>query len=267
MLATPTTGLAHVKDGRLKAMVTTLSKRSSLLADVPTISATYSGFSLASWNGFLVPAKTPRGIIEKLARHVIAAAKDPGNVAQLTALGIEPNGTTPQEFRAQIEREQPQFDGAIKAANKGLKKNEAFKKGPGPGKIAPENFERMLAMPSEQRERLLEKLPPGQQNNLRKRFAQFDSLPPEEKARRLEMWRRLESLSPEKREVLTRQMQAFNALPEEQRVLMRRAINNLSRMDPEERQLRLESRAFQSRFSPAERQMISDLAGYPLPGR
>ena len=62
-------------------------------------------------------AKTPREIIDKLAQHVIAAAKDPTNVAQLTALGIEPNGTTPEEFRTQIDREQPQFDAAIKAAN------------------------------------------------------------------------------------------------------------------------------------------------------
>ena len=43
--------------------------------------------SLESWNGFLVPAKTPKEIIDKLAKHVIAAAKDPANVAQLTALG------------------------------------------------------------------------------------------------------------------------------------------------------------------------------------
>jgi tripartite-type tricarboxylate transporter receptor subunit TctC len=76
------------------------------------IGETYRDFSLASWNGFLVPAKTPPEIIDKLAKHVIAAARDPANVAQLTALGIEPNGTTPEQFRAQIEAEQPQFDAA-----------------------------------------------------------------------------------------------------------------------------------------------------------
>jgi hypothetical protein len=38
-------------------------------------------------------------------------------VAQLTRLGIVPNGTTPEETAAQIAREQPQFDIAIKAAN------------------------------------------------------------------------------------------------------------------------------------------------------
>ena len=46
--------------------------------------------------------KTPQEVVDKLARHVIAAARDPANVAQLTALGIEPGGTTPEEFVALI---------------------------------------------------------------------------------------------------------------------------------------------------------------------
>jgi tripartite-type tricarboxylate transporter receptor subunit TctC len=93
--------------------------RMKQLPDVPTVSETYPDFSLSSWNGFLVPARTPRVIVDKLAREVIAASRDPAVVSQLTKLGIEPNGTTPEEFAAQIVREQPQFDLAIKAANLG----------------------------------------------------------------------------------------------------------------------------------------------------
>jgi tripartite-type tricarboxylate transporter receptor subunit TctC len=87
------------------------------LPNVPTISELYPDFALNSWNGFLAPAKTPQAIVDKLAQRVIAAARDPAIVAQLTKLGIEANGTTPAEFAAQIAREQPQFDAAIKAAN------------------------------------------------------------------------------------------------------------------------------------------------------
>ena len=43
--------------------------------------------------------------------------RDPAVIEQLTKLGIEPNGTTPEESAAQIAREQTQFDIAIKAAN------------------------------------------------------------------------------------------------------------------------------------------------------
>ena len=89
----------------------------SQLPDVPTVSETYPNFSLSAWNGFLVSSKTPKPIVEKLAKHVIAAAKDPAVVAQLTKLGIVPNGTTPEESAAQIAREQAQYDIAIKAAD------------------------------------------------------------------------------------------------------------------------------------------------------
>jgi tripartite-type tricarboxylate transporter receptor subunit TctC len=107
----------QAESGKVRLLGVATATPMQQLPTVPTISSTFADFSLASWNGFLVPAKTPSEIIDKLARHVIAAAKDPANLAQLSALGIEPRGTTPEEFRAQIEREQPQFDAAIRAAN------------------------------------------------------------------------------------------------------------------------------------------------------
>ena len=107
----------QAESGKVTILGVATPQRMKQLVNVPTISETYPDMSLASWNGFMAPARTPQEIINKLARHVIAAAKDPANVAQLTTLGIEANGTTPEEFVAQIQREQPQFDAAIKAAN------------------------------------------------------------------------------------------------------------------------------------------------------
>jgi Protein of unknown function (DUF3106) len=139
----------------------------------------------------------------------------------------------------------------------------------GPRINAPnENVERLLAMPPEQRERVLEKLPAARQNALRKRFEQFDKRPPEERARLLEMWKHLETLSPEKRETLTRQMQAFNALPEERRKVLGPALNQLRRLSPEDRESRLNDEAFRARFSPEELKMMSDIAeNYPIPAK
>ncbi len=107
----------HAESGRVTLLGVAAPARMKQLPNVPTIGETYPDMSLQSWNGFLAPAQTPQPIIDKLAKHVIAAAKDPAAVAQLAALGIESNGTTPVEFAAQISREQPQFDDAIKAAN------------------------------------------------------------------------------------------------------------------------------------------------------
>jgi tripartite-type tricarboxylate transporter receptor subunit TctC len=109
--------IPHAESGKVRILGVATDQRMQQLADVPTISELFPNFALNSWNGFLAPAKTPQPIVDKLAKHVIAAARDPAVVAQLSKLGIEANGTTPQEFRAQIAREQPQFDAAIKAAN------------------------------------------------------------------------------------------------------------------------------------------------------
>src|SRR5437762_420780 len=93
----------------------------------------------------------------------------------------------------------PAAKGLPKGLPKGMPKN-GLPGGPGqkPGSPNP-NVERLLAMPPDQRDRVLEKLPPKLQENLRRRFEQFDKLPPEERARRIEMWKRFESLPPEKR--------------------------------------------------------------------
>jgi tripartite-type tricarboxylate transporter receptor subunit TctC len=107
----------QAESGKVRLLAVATPKRMTQLPDIPTINETYPGISLASWNGFLAPAKTPPEIVNKLAKHVIAAARDPGNVTQLKALGIEPNGTTPEELAALIDAEQPAFDAAIKAAN------------------------------------------------------------------------------------------------------------------------------------------------------
>jgi tripartite-type tricarboxylate transporter receptor subunit TctC len=109
--------IPHAKGGKIRILGVATDKRMQQLPDVPTISELFPNFALNSWNGFLAPGKTPKPIVDKLAKHVIAAARDPAIVAQLAKLGIQAQGTTPQEFVAQIAREQPQFDAAIKAAN------------------------------------------------------------------------------------------------------------------------------------------------------
>jgi tripartite-type tricarboxylate transporter receptor subunit TctC len=109
--------LPQAESGKVTLLGVAMPQRMKQLPNVPTINETYPDMSLPSWNGFMVPANTPTEIINKLAKHVIAAARDPANVAALTALGIVPGGNTPEEFAAQIASEQPRFDAAIKAAN------------------------------------------------------------------------------------------------------------------------------------------------------
>jgi tripartite-type tricarboxylate transporter receptor subunit TctC len=113
--------IPQAESGKIKLLGVATDQRMKQIPTVPTISETFPNFALSSWNGFLVPAATPRAVINKLATLVAAAARDPAIVAQLESLGITPNGTTPEEFAAQIAREQPLFDEAIAAA--GMKQN------------------------------------------------------------------------------------------------------------------------------------------------
>jgi len=156
------------------------------------------------------------------------------------------------------------------APRNGPAKNPEAPKGGGAPRLgAPGNpVERLMAMPPEQRERVLEKLPASQQANLRQRLERFDKLPPAERARLNQMWSTFNNLSPETQAVVTRQMQAFNALPDERRQALAPVLQRLRRMPEDERHALLGSEEFKSKFSVSEWQMLSDISqNFPLPVR
>lgn len=104
--------LPQAQDGKLRILGAAAEQPLGQLPHVPVI----KGTAIPTWNGFLAPAQTPKAVVDKLAKAIIAATKDPGIVSQLQKLGIEPNGTTPEEFAEWVRRDQPQFDAAIAAA-------------------------------------------------------------------------------------------------------------------------------------------------------
>lgn len=145
--------------------------------------------------------------------------------------------------------------------------NAGSKGGPRMGN-AGNPVERLLRMSPEQRERALEKLPPAQQERIRRRLQQFDSLPQAEKDRQLLRADQLWSLPADKQQLVRQQMQWVRQLPEDRRQLLQRAYRQLSRMPDEARRARLASDEFKGRFTPAEQQALADLSEYyPLPGK
>jgi Protein of unknown function (DUF3106) len=145
----------------------------------------------------------------------------------------------------------------------------APKTGEAPRLGAPGNpVERLMAMPPEKRDQILERLPPQQQANLRQRLDRFDKLPAAERDRLNRMWSTFNSLPPEKQAVVTRQMLAFNSLPEARRTDLKPVLQRLRLMPEDKRSALLNSEAFKNRFSEAELQMLADISqNYPLPGR
>jgi tripartite-type tricarboxylate transporter receptor subunit TctC len=107
--------LAEIKAGTLKAIATTASRRIPALPDVPTVRELgYASLELEGWNGLFAPAKTPKEIIERLQREVVAAVKHPDVAKRLQELGAEPVGSTPAEQDAMLRRQMDQFRPVIK---------------------------------------------------------------------------------------------------------------------------------------------------------
>lgn len=128
--------------------------------------------------------------------------------------------------------------------------------------------QRLIAMPPEKRERVLEKLPAQQQIRMRQALENFDRRPEAEKARWLQYFQRFSSLPPERQQILTHQLTAFNSLSEERRTILATEFVQLSRMPDSERQARINSEEFKNKFSPTELQMLSDISrDFPFPGR
>jgi hypothetical protein len=121
-------------------------------------------------------------------------------------------------------------------------------------------FERLLSMTPDQRERVIEKLPPQQQERLRARLDQFDHLPPAQKALRLGLANRYFALPPERQQAYQEQVQAFNKLPGPRRRIVAAELQSLWAMPDADRQARLGSEPYKSRFSPEELQMLNTIS-------
>ena len=117
MWATPTTGLSHVKDGKLRALATNLKSRSGLLPDVPTMTEVgVSQYSVVSWAALYGPAKIPRDVLARLNKEFLDAMKRPDVIAQMDKQAFAMNPTTPEELGAFTKSQLEAYRAILKAA-------------------------------------------------------------------------------------------------------------------------------------------------------
>ncbi len=115
--ATPVSSISQIKSGRARAIATTGAKRDALMGDVPTVAeAGYPGYEALNWYGYLAPAKTPREVVERIARDIGKALADPKVVAALAKTGVEPQPMTPDQFGKYIAREYQTWGKVVKDA-------------------------------------------------------------------------------------------------------------------------------------------------------
>ena len=96
--------LAFIKDGKLRALAVTATKRQAVLPDVPTVSESVPGYDGTAWFGIGAPKNTPKDIVAKLNSTINAGLADPALKKKLEDLGGVPMSVTPSRVR-QIHRQ------------------------------------------------------------------------------------------------------------------------------------------------------------------
>lgn len=103
----------HVKDGKLKLLAVSSSKRLSQLPDVPTIGETIPGFVSGSWQGVMTPAGVPKPIISKLNAELVRIVNMPDVREKMAAQGAEPRTNSPEELGTWLKTEIAQWGKVI----------------------------------------------------------------------------------------------------------------------------------------------------------
>jgi tripartite-type tricarboxylate transporter receptor subunit TctC len=98
-----------IADRKLNVLAVTSARRLKHLPDVPTVAESLPGFEGYLWMGLVAPAATPDAVVQKLAAAARRFVALPEIQARFDKDGVEPVGSGPDEFGAQIAREIAQW--------------------------------------------------------------------------------------------------------------------------------------------------------------
>ncbi len=107
-----------IRDGKIRPLAVSAEKRTAALPGVPTLAeAGLRDQEADTFQGVLVPAGTPRPIVDLLYREIKDIVALPDIAGRFAALGLDPVANTPEEFTAQIRREIAKWGNVIRAAS------------------------------------------------------------------------------------------------------------------------------------------------------
>jgi tripartite-type tricarboxylate transporter receptor subunit TctC len=113
--------LELVHSGKARMLAISTEKRVAQFPDIPTVSETVPGFVMTGWIGYFAPTGTPRPIIDKVSRTLVAICREPDLVSTMEKAGVDAVGDTPDAFAAAIDADLPIMRSAVEAA--GLLRN------------------------------------------------------------------------------------------------------------------------------------------------
>ncbi len=107
----------HAKSGRARLLGVTTIRRTPLMPDLPTVAEQgAAGFDINVGVGLLAPAGTPREVIDRLQVEVVKLLAVPETAQYLTALGIDPVGSTPEQYGEMIRADLRKFADLVRNA-------------------------------------------------------------------------------------------------------------------------------------------------------
>jgi tripartite-type tricarboxylate transporter receptor subunit TctC len=112
------TSIAQVRAGSVRGLAVAGAKRSPALPEVPTVAESgLAGFDSTSWQGWFVPANTPREVIGTIQQAMKKALAAPDVLERLRLTGNEPVGSTPDEFLARFKADLAKFAKIVREAH------------------------------------------------------------------------------------------------------------------------------------------------------
>jgi tripartite-type tricarboxylate transporter receptor subunit TctC len=110
----------HVRSGALRPIALASAGRSAVLPDLPTFAELgIANVDFSVWVGFLAPAGTPRAIVDKLNREIVAIVREPAMKTRLLELGFEVVASSPAEFEHRMKADHDRFGAVVR--NAGIK--------------------------------------------------------------------------------------------------------------------------------------------------
>jgi tripartite-type tricarboxylate transporter receptor subunit TctC len=109
--------MAHIKAGKLRALCVTGSSRYELLPEPPLCREAASGLVAVNWWGVLLPAGSPKAVVDKLHADTVKALADPEVKKRFADLGVEAGSSTPEQFAGFIRAEMAKYANLIREAN------------------------------------------------------------------------------------------------------------------------------------------------------
>jgi tripartite-type tricarboxylate transporter receptor subunit TctC len=108
--------LQNVRAGQLRALAVAEPQRLALLPNIPTVAETVPGFAMAPWIGIIVPARTPKDIVARLAQETLAVMRDPDVIRLLNDQQVTPMAMGTEEFGELIKHDLERWANVIRSA-------------------------------------------------------------------------------------------------------------------------------------------------------